>query len=749
MKEIIAEGEYVMGEGETPEVAAEKAKKNAVRHAAEQAGAFVKSYTKVHNMTLKDDVVEVIANHAMKITILAEEDTKVGKRAYRYYTKIKAVVSDEEIQVNLKRIQEDRGLVEAHKKLQTEYNQQMKETEELKKKLAEATGNERKEVLAKIGSAEAIFKATLWYEKGQSLLFGKEQQAIDAFTKAIELNPKFSEAYLERAQKYLSLGGTESIKNRSTNAAGKTKMSKDECFNFYKNVSHYYEMAVTDLNMVIAIDPSLVDAYKKRASVYDSLENITVILYSIGCVNWTDWVQKYGDNYVSYGRKALEDYTQAIQLSPNDSDLYEQKASSYETKIYLDDSERYRLAAEEMSKAIDKTKNDQELAETHKLIKLKRYYMKRAFYYGLAGKKNLEAKDKETLKVINNDLVKLFRNKQGYKDWLSSLIPQHQYAALDDVSLLQWTERELAPKLGLNPEEQVTIRFQREQMEALEKKGTPPYIAKTIPGSGDINELNKKIAKHPENPRNYLERAAIIYPTAPPAELKEDNCYRYERKKEEIIEDYTTAIKLFTVKPEINGIKDKYSLAKAYAGRASEYNCKRHSVCEQCARLPEKAMADYTEAIKIVKNIQKRECAAVGASNTKDCENILEKEYDKYEEKICTALGAPPKKNCMEDLKKEATSNLATKAKIKDKINKCGAYCVTIFKEADRLYERKSFVENIVFNLPYWLRSRAELFEELRRYRQALEDYTELCNMNVSRSGGSSEDSCTAVQRLK
>ena len=757
MKEIIAEGEYVMGEGETPEVAAEKAKKNAVRHAAEQAGAFVKSYTKVRNMTLEDDVVEVIANHAMKITILAEEDTKVGKRAYRYYTKIKAVVSDEEIEANLKRIQEDRHLVEAYKKLHAEYNQQMKETEKLKKKLAEATGNERKEVLVKIGTAEAIFKATLWYEQGERLFIGKEEQAIDAFTKAIELNPKFSAAYFERAKKYSSLANTERVKNKSQNASGKTKMNKDECFNFYKNVSHYYKMAVIDLNSVIALNPALVDAYKERASVYDSLADITVSLYLGGCVNWDDWVQKYLDIYSGYGRKTIEDCTAAIKLSPNDPELYVQRADAYVTKIYLDSPQRFRFAIEDLSKAIDITRDARKLGDTHRMIKLKRYYMKRAFYYGLAGMKNLEAADKETLKVNDNDLLQYYRNNRDSREYWRSPLNQ---AEIDDWMLLEWTERKLAPELGIAPEQQITTKLQREVEEkdfVLSEKVQEQWRDMARQEAKKLDELNKKIAKSPEDPNNYLERATRIRLPAQPATpadieylrstpadiLREMDGQWRLREKEAKIEDYTMAIKLFAVKPEIyKSIRAKFTLAEAYAGRASVYENKWSSYDEKFVRSPEKAVADYTEAIKIVKNIQKTECAAVGASSIKDCEKVMEKKYSQYERNLCVALGVPNLKECKETLEKDT-------GKYKEIFKKCGDYCKTITGKAMKFEEKKSAIQEIISYVSIWLGERAALSEELGHYQQALEDYTELCNMNVRLSSAGLEDTCKAVQRLK
>ncbi|OGW10387.1 MAG: hypothetical protein A2W77_09735 [Nitrospinae bacterium RIFCSPLOWO2_12_39_16] len=48
-KEIISEGTYNMGDGETPGVAESRALLQAKRIALEQAGTYVESYTKVEN----------------------------------------------------------------------------------------------------------------------------------------------------------------------------------------------------------------------------------------------------------------------------------------------------------------------------------------------------------------------------------------------------------------------------------------------------------------------------------------------------------------------------------------------------------------------------------------------------------------------------------------------------------------------------------------------------------------------------
>ncbi len=64
---IEATGVYQMGENDTIATAKENAKKAALRAAAEQAGVYVRSYSKTKNLKLTDDQVEVISIQTMQV----------------------------------------------------------------------------------------------------------------------------------------------------------------------------------------------------------------------------------------------------------------------------------------------------------------------------------------------------------------------------------------------------------------------------------------------------------------------------------------------------------------------------------------------------------------------------------------------------------------------------------------------------------------------------------------------------------
>lgn len=65
--QIVAEGQYVMGDGDTREIAKDKAVKDAMRIAVEKAGVYVESYSKTQNLQLTDDQVRMVAAGCIKV----------------------------------------------------------------------------------------------------------------------------------------------------------------------------------------------------------------------------------------------------------------------------------------------------------------------------------------------------------------------------------------------------------------------------------------------------------------------------------------------------------------------------------------------------------------------------------------------------------------------------------------------------------------------------------------------------------
>jgi len=243
IKEVISEGQYEMGDGETPSVAESRALLNAKRIALEQAGTYVESYSKVKNFQLVEDEVKVLTAGTIEVTILDKKRTIVGN-GISFWVKIKAKVKLDKMEA-MARVVKDKSIVEDYKKIQREYDNNQKEMDKLRKELAMAQGEvAKKDVETRIAAEEKLFQANEWFEKGLRHTIGREDdKAIEEYTQAIALNPDYLEAYNYRGFAYY---------NRGT----------------FTSDPAQHELAVKDFRKVVAMKPGTYSAYLAQASIY-------------------------------------------------------------------------------------------------------------------------------------------------------------------------------------------------------------------------------------------------------------------------------------------------------------------------------------------------------------------------------------------------------------------------------------------------------------------------------------------------
>jgi len=115
------------------------------------------------------------------------------------------------------------------------------------------------------------FNAIEWFEIGrQASIDNHLDKALNAFNKAIELDPKVAKAYVNRGHAYYYLGN--------------------------------YNQAIADYNKVIELDPKDAEAYVSRGNAYDSLGNY---------------------------KQAIADYYKAIELNPKNTYAYVNRGGAY------------------------------------------------------------------------------------------------------------------------------------------------------------------------------------------------------------------------------------------------------------------------------------------------------------------------------------------------------------------------------------------------------------------------------------
>jgi tetratricopeptide (TPR) repeat protein len=188
-------------------------------------------------------------------------------------------------------------------------------------------------------SADEYFIAGFnkWVEPGDNVVSGK-QQAIQDFSAAIRINPKYLYAYFIRAYAYEQVQEFQKSLadyNQSILINPKIFAAYNNRANLRKNKLNDIQGALSDYNQAILINPKYSSAYNNRANLKaDQLNDIQGALmdYTQSILN----SPKDSDAYYNRGllkvtrlndvKGALSDFNQAILINLKDSDAYNNRA---------------------------------------------------------------------------------------------------------------------------------------------------------------------------------------------------------------------------------------------------------------------------------------------------------------------------------------------------------------------------------------------------------------------------------------
>jgi len=179
-----------------------------------------------------------------------------------------------------------------------------------------------------IDGTEAVPLTAKDYSKqGDKYYEQKEyQRALEAYNKAIKLDPKFARAHVWRGNVYRNLKDyTRALADYNT-AIELNPNFADAYHNrgaVYRDLKDYTS-ALADYNTAIELDPQFTSAYNGRGNVYRNLKDYTRALADFNKSIDLDSKNAYaynGRGNVYYDQKdytrALADYNRAIELDPN------------------------------------------------------------------------------------------------------------------------------------------------------------------------------------------------------------------------------------------------------------------------------------------------------------------------------------------------------------------------------------------------------------------------------------------------
>ncbi len=273
---IEATGTYIMDSNldETPASATARAREEAKRAAIEKAGVYLQSYSVMKDFVLEYDEVKTVAAQLLKIQDETKKIEPYQDDLLKFTVTIRAIVEDSNDEI-LKTIMQDKNnleeATERYKKLQAEYDTLKKQMDELKQNYNSADDSQKAEIKNSVAQNSKYFNALLELEQGNKFYFNKNyQSAIQAYSRAINLNSNFAEAYNNRGNSYFQLQNYSQAQQDLQIAARFNNFDARIHNNLGSAylLQNMYDAAINEYTQAINLNPNLFTAYYNRALAY-------------------------------------------------------------------------------------------------------------------------------------------------------------------------------------------------------------------------------------------------------------------------------------------------------------------------------------------------------------------------------------------------------------------------------------------------------------------------------------------------
>ena len=264
----------------------------------EKLGTYLESDTEVKNFQLTKDQIVILTAGIVTAEIIDEKwDGKT------YYLKAKISAAPKDVAKSIDKLRHDRQKTKELEETKKKADEALREVEKLRKELEISKAG-------KVGQDQyrkAVngLSAIDWVEKGYILgVAGRYQEEIEAYTRAIELDPKYGIAYCNRCFGHNELGDHWlAIKDcdRAIELNPKDSMAYVNRGVSYRALGDEWQ-AIKEFDKAIELDSKFVLAYMNRG---------------VSCAN-------LGDH-----RQAIRDYNRAIELNPKDGLSYYNRGVSH------------------------------------------------------------------------------------------------------------------------------------------------------------------------------------------------------------------------------------------------------------------------------------------------------------------------------------------------------------------------------------------------------------------------------------
>jgi tetratricopeptide (TPR) repeat protein len=295
----------------------------------EQLGTYLISETDVKNYQLTKDQVTTLTGGIVSAEIVEEKWDGSS-----YYLKARIAADPKEVALSVKALGSDRERSRELEESRKKADEAMQEVERLKTELAFA----KKDPGKQDAYARSIsdLSATDWFDRGlRSAKSGSLKDAVEAYSRAIELNPRHVGAFNNRGNAFRDLGnGEQAIRDYDKAVALNPRYAI--AYNnrgIARSKAGDLQQAVKDYDKAIELDPQYAKAHYNRGIAYGKLDNASQAIkdYDKAIDLDPQYAKAYdnrGNAYVKLGnvRQAVKDYDKAIELDPKDARAYYNRA---------------------------------------------------------------------------------------------------------------------------------------------------------------------------------------------------------------------------------------------------------------------------------------------------------------------------------------------------------------------------------------------------------------------------------------
>ncbi|MBI5969614.1 MAG: DUF167 domain-containing protein [Deltaproteobacteria bacterium] len=321
-KDLIADGEYEMTQGESAQVGVLRAERNAKKSLIDKAIAHIKGAPKVSGLKLDDEEMRAAISSIIDVSVVDKKTIK-KKDTASIRVKLKARITAEKLVKIIERAR-DKSFVKRFRLVSDAYGAAESGIAVVKEAFKTAsTPNEKSVVAGKIKSNERQFQAAVFFEDGFRRDLAKDPgRAIEAYTKAIEFNSEFAYAYNNRGLALSEKGRFEDALKDFSKAIA---LKGDFAFAYNNRGLAYadtaqYALAIEDYNKAITLHPKDADTFNNRGIV---------------------WLNKN-----EYG-KALVDFDKAVELNPEGALVYINRGNAHKGLL------KYDKAIADFNKAVE------------------------------------------------------------------------------------------------------------------------------------------------------------------------------------------------------------------------------------------------------------------------------------------------------------------------------------------------------------------------------------------------------------